>query len=103
MAEKEKSKKIDREKQTLIFMIGLYCKKFHNHDRELCEICQDLKEYAIARLEKCPWGDEKPTCSKCTIHCYSPEKREMIRSVMRYSGPRMLLYHPMLLFRHLLK
>lgn len=52
---------------------------------------------------KCgPYGEEKPTCNKCPIHCYKPEPKEQMRLVMRYSGPRMLLKHPILAVRHLL-
>ena len=29
--------------------------------------------------------------------------REKIRAVMRFSGPRMLLYHPVLAVRHLIE
>ena len=28
--------------------------------------------------------------------------RDKIREIMRYSGPRMLLYHPLLLVKHML-
>ena len=45
---------------------------------------------------------EKTFCSACPIHCYKPEMREKIRTVMRYGGPRMLLYHPMMTLRHML-
>ena len=36
-----------------------------------------------------------------SVHCYQPQMREQIRQVMRYSGPRMLLYHPVLAIWHL--
>ena len=32
--------------------------------------------------------EEKTFCSNCTVHCYRPEMRERIRTVMRYAGPR---------------
>lgn len=34
--------------------------------------------------------------------CYAPEMRERIREVMRYSGPHMLIRHPLLVVRHAL-
>ena len=34
------------------------------------------------------------------VHCYQTEMREKIRQVMRFSGPRMLLYHPALALWH---
>ena len=43
----------------------------------------------------------KPTCRLCPIHCYKREMKERMRQVMRYAGPRMLLYHPLIALRHL--
>lgn len=61
------------------------------------------QKYAHARLEHCPFG-EKSTCRLCTVHCYKPEMRQRMQSVMRYAGPRMLLfYHPIAAIRHLME
>ena len=38
--------------------------------------------------------ESKTFCSNCRVHCYCPDMREKIRMVMRFSGPRMLFYHP---------
>jgi hypothetical protein len=81
-------------------MIRMYCKNHHYPRKSLCENCNNLLEYALIRLEKCPQHHNKPTCAKCTIHCYKPDKREYVREVMRYSGPRMLLNHPYLAIMH---
>lgn len=48
--------------------------------------------YATARLDRCKFGDGKTKCHKCHVHCYRPDMREKIRVVMRFSGPRMMLY-----------
>ncbi len=90
-------------------MIGIHCAARHgatprsaeDSGASLCPACRELLEYAGLRLEKCPWGDAKPTCAKCPIHCYKPEMRARIREVMRYAGPRMLLRHPLMGLRHL--
>lgn len=74
----------------------------HGTKDALCSECRELLEYAEVRLDRCPYGEEKPTCNKCPIHCYKPEPKEQMRLVMRYSGPRMLLKHPILAVRHLL-
>lgn len=68
----------------------------------LCEECAALLEYASRKVDACPFGEGKPTCARCTVHCFRPEMRERIRAVMRYSGPRMTLRHPYLALRHLL-
>ena len=44
--------------------------------------------------------ETKTFCSACKVHCYSKENKEKIRKVMRYAGPRMLLYHPVLAIKH---
>jgi hypothetical protein len=93
--------KISREKKIVRKMIGLYCKQNHRADG-LCAECKELQDYALLRLEKCRYGQKKRACAKCPTHCYKTEMREKIKEVMRFSGPRMLLYHPLDAFRHLL-
>ncbi len=89
------------ERKTVEAMIRLYCPAQHG-TRGLCDGCSELLEYANERLDKCPFGDEKPVCSQCRIHCYRPEMRKRITEVMRYAGPRMALRHPLRALRHLL-
>ena len=59
--------KIPTEKRTVELMINLYCRKKHRQS-ELCDECRLLKEYALKRLDKCPFGDEKPACKSCKVH-----------------------------------
>jgi len=95
---------LDREKKTIKAMVRLYCRGQHKlSDGKLCQSCQDLQLYAMERLDKCPFGTEKTTCNKCTAHCYEQSKRQQIRDVMTYSGPRMVGRHPILALAHLLK
>lgn len=97
-------KKREREKQTVSEMIALYCKKNHGTKRgELCAECKELRDYAMARSDKCPFMENKTFCSNCKVHCYKPEMRERIRRVMRYSGPRMMFYHPVMAVRHVIE
>ena len=117
---------IEREKQTVEAMIRLYCKGKRHGETEngtahrssahlsvsrfhlsvfpvppLCPQCQVLLDYAIQRSELCRFGVDKPSCTRCPVHCYKPAMREQIRQVMRYSGPRMLLHDPILAIGHL--
>lgn len=94
------SKRLEQEKKTVEQMIRLYCRRKEGN-KELCPDCRELLEYAHARLSRCPFGNRKPTCRLCPIHCYKAGMKERMRQVMRYSGPRMLLYHPMDALRHL--
>lgn len=81
------------EKSTVSLMIAYYCRQ-HHHTEGLCEECQGLKDYAFGRIRNCVLLPGKPVCASCHIHCYKPSMREAIRNVMRYSGPRMMLRHP---------
>ena len=42
-------------------MIRLYCRRAESN-RELCPSCRDLFNYALSRLEHCPYGENKPVC-----------------------------------------
>jgi len=91
---------MDREKKTVSEMIRIYCRGHHGTSDDLCPECVELHDYAMCRLDRCPFGEDKPTCAKCPIHCYKPQMRDKIRDVMRYAGPRMLLRHPILAVLH---
>lgn len=90
------------EQKTMAQIIRLYCHKKHHTNGALCTHCQALHNYAIERIQHCPHMAVKTFCSVCPSHCYAPEQREAIRQIMRYSGPRMLLYAPRLTLQHIL-
>lgn len=94
--------RLERERRTVAAMIGIYCRAKHPSEVPLCAECADLEAYTRLRLEKCPYGEAKPTCANCPIHCYQPHRREQIRRVMAFSGPRILWRHPILGVRHML-
>jgi hypothetical protein len=94
--------RISRERRTIEAMIRLYCRDLHRKSSELCAECKELSEYAGRKLDECPFREEKQTCNKCIVHCYSTEMRKKIRDVMRYAGPRMLRRHPILAIRHMI-
>ena len=92
-----------REFKTIATMLRMYCSAHHNSGKAcLCPDCAALHDYAWRRLERCVFGEDKPTCVNCAVHCYSAAMRERVRQVMRWAGPRMLLRHPVLAIRHLL-
>jgi len=98
-----KKTRLRREARTAELMIHLYCRNLHGTvPPALCADCAALWRETQARLTKCPFQEAKPTCGRCAVHCYRPVMREKIKSVMRYSGPRMLLSHPILALRHML-
>lgn len=79
-------------------MIHIYCHDRHGGD--LCGECEELLHYVDLRLDRCRFGEGKPTCANCPVHCYKPNRRDQIRAVMRHAGPRMLWEHPWLSLRH---
>jgi hypothetical protein len=84
-------------------MIAIYCRDRHGTVAgQACADCRDLQGFAEYRLAHCPFQEQKPTCAHCPIHCYRPERRAVMKDVMRHAGPRMLLRHPWLALRHAL-
>ena len=99
---KDVTQKREKEKEVVSLMIDLYCRKNH-HQKDICEECRALKEYACQRVDKCPFMETKTFCSNCKVHCYKPEMREKIRTVMRFSGPRMIFHHPVMAVSHVIE
>ena len=92
-----------REFKIIAAMLRMYCDAHHNPNADaLCSDCAALHDYARRRLERCVFGDAKPTCAKCTVHCYKASMRERIRQVMRWAGPRMMWRHPVMAIRHVI-
>lgn len=100
-----------REQLVISQMIALYCRENHGDvvrtrrsfsGEPVCDACAELDMFAQARTKRCPHMATKTSCNKCATHCYPPAKRELIREVMRYAGPRMLLHHPVAAIRHLI-
>lgn len=92
-------RKLREEYEIVCEMIDLYHRK---NDRFYDGDISDLKAYVKSKLSSCPHGSNKPFCSYCKIHCYEPARREEIREVMRFSGPRFIFYRPGKSIKHLL-
>ncbi|MDE6831946.1 MAG: nitrous oxide-stimulated promoter family protein [Muribaculaceae bacterium] len=84
-------------------MITEYCRRRHHtsDDDSMCLDCQELLDYAVKRLTRCPRGESRDSCRKCVIHCYDTAHRESMRQVMSYIGPRMIYLHPVMAVKHL--
>ena len=90
-----------KERELIPVMIRAYCHAKHGtKGKAVCEECRALTEYALFRLDKCPFKVNKKFCSFCKIHCYKPDMREKIKDVMKFAGPRMLPTHPVFAFKH---
>jgi hypothetical protein len=92
-----------REFETMSVMVRMYCRGHgHANRAPLCTDCTDLLAYATRRLQRCIFGDDKPACAGCVVHCYRAAMRTRVRAVMRWAGPRMLLRHPILAVAHMI-
>ncbi|MBN0847769.1 nitrous oxide-stimulated promoter family protein [Pseudomonas aeruginosa] len=92
-------KRIEREKMTIQRMIALYQRRSPEAQADDAHY-QALNAYADKRLDKCVFGENKQACKQCPEHCYQPAKREEMKQIMRWAGPRMLWRHPILTIRH---
>ena len=57
---KSLDKKRADEKLLVSEMIALYCRKQHKTPKgQLCPACQELQDYALARIDKCPFMETR--------------------------------------------
>ena len=91
----------NREKETIKAMIRLYCNKVHGTKTGLCPECSGVLEYSLKRIDNCVFGVDKPPCEKCPVHCYKKDMRQKIKTIMRFSGPRMIMRHPWFAVMHI--
>lgn len=93
-------KKRSEEKKVLYEMFLIYCEGKHGLKGELCDSCKELYGYACDRVDRCPNIETKTFCSACKSNCYKKDKRDAIRDVMRFAGPRMMFKRPVMAFKH---
>lgn len=95
--------KREQEKAGVHFMIEFYCHHKHKTAKgNLCPECQELADFSAMRIDKCPFMETKTFCSECKVQCFrsKPEMQKRIGEVMRYSGPRMIVYSPKTVLKH---
>jgi hypothetical protein len=98
---------LGNEFKTIKAMVNIYCRAHHSTGKdedksEPCSECSEFIRYVNEKLDRCPYGQNKPTCNKCPIHCYKAAQRQQAKEIMIYAGPRMLLSHPILAIKHLI-
>ena len=93
---------IQREKLTIRHMIGISCRGNRHAASGICADCSAILTYAQERIERCPYHEStKPACGLCRTNCFTADMHRQFARIMRYAGPRMLLYHPILTMAHL--
>jgi len=90
----------ERESIIVQSMIKMNCTANHTSEGLLCENCKKLSVYAEKRLLSCMYGNLKPVCKHCPVHCYSPHMRLQMKQVMRWAGPRMIFKKPVFALIH---
>lgn len=100
------SSRIAEEKKVVALMIRMYCRRHcrqqgrtakadltgltgrtadtnqadrtgtRQNTRQICPECAALLNYALRRLDSCRFGNGKPSCRKCPVHCYRADMRE---------------------------
>ena len=75
------SGKLLYEFRTMQAMVEIYCKAHHplKPSQGVCLQCSEFLSYANTRLDRCPYGQDKPTCNKCPVHCYKPHMKQRAR------------------------
>lgn len=99
---KKRERKINQKIKIIRLMINLYCKKHEKNDT-LCKECKELLDYSILRTNRCPFIIEGTFCSNCKKKCYRENMKKKMKKVMRFSGPRLMFYHPIVLFKHMIQ
>ena len=90
-----------REAETIKVMVGIYCRHHHGRSVAECSQCSQVQNYALERLHHCTYQEGKTSCKNCPIHCYKKDMREKIKTIMRFSGPRMILRYPWFTLMHI--
>ncbi len=92
--------RMQREGATIKVMVGIYCQAHHDLEVADCPECSEIQNYALDRLHYCPYQEGKTSCKNCPLHCYKPSMKDKVKRIMRFSGPRMALRHPILTIFH---
>lgn len=100
---KDLAAKREREKALVSEMIALYCKKRHGTKGGLCPECAALAAYARKKERKMPFYGDQDLLLQLPGALLPTGNEGKIRAVMRFSGPRMMLCHPVPALRHVVE
>ncbi len=80
----------ENERKIVKVMIRIYCKNLQYSNKQFYDNCLKPFVYTNRTLEYCLYGENKPSCKKCSFYFYKQEMREKVRSVMQFSSPIMI-------------
>ncbi len=93
---------VKSEQHIIEEMIRLYCLKKHRQ-KNLCPDCQALLDYALGRLERCPFQESKSFCSHCPVPLLQTGNAKTRAGGNAFFRPRMLFHHPVLVVKHMIE
>ena len=89
--------KISQEISNTLNKNNISNKIFNIYDMniEYCTACGFCEKTGF-----CKFKDEKTSCRRCPIHCYKKDMKQKVKEVMKFSGPRLILYRPVEFIKH---
>ena len=88
----------EERRKLLLQTMGSYCRDVHGNEN-LCDQCQELLDYALVRLNRCPNNLTNIPCWRCPCPCYSEEMRHRMKDVMEHSKP-FFRKHPLISLKY---
>ena len=76
-----------REQVVVAWMIRRHCRRVHRASATPCPDCEQLTAAMLRRLRRCPHGDQKPSCPRCEVRCFTTQELDEIRVVMHAASP----------------
>lgn len=70
-------------------------------EASLCDECLNLALKAQIHTQHCVRMQEKSFCHLCPKSCYSKQDLKQISAMMKYSGKKIILYHPILALKYI--
>jgi hypothetical protein len=131
LPEVEKEKKRLLEQTVFLSMVRIYCKRHRHKDPcdierlpelpvpllewvkrsrrrcpnwrhiRLCTSCAACLQLVAQRVDRCPHIAYKSFCHLCPTPCYPPQCTEQIVNIMKEIAPLLMLYHPVIVIKHL--
>lgn len=95
--------KREREKKMISQMIALYCHRNHHTRGAPLSRVRGAERLRPRPLRALPVHGDEDLLRQLPRARYKPDMREKIRAVMRFSGPRMIFYHPVAAIRHVVE
>ena len=97
----EPTNNVPKEKENIRKSFGKYCNENHGtSDEKLCPKCTALLTTVMLKIQRCPYGINKPVCDNCETPCFGEEATNNFREIMKSSRKKMLLSHPLMTIKH---